>query len=166
MLKQYVLLAVVAMGLFGCASVPMGDSNKDAALKTFGGNSDIAGVYIYRNESLGPGLRMIVQVDGRPLGQTAPRVYLYTEISPGKHVITSTTLNPFTGNSENETDSLEFEAIAGKRYYIWQEVKPDWNPLAFVLPLPWIYLPHPKLHLVDEPEGQKGVLETKLAVSQ
>lgn len=48
MLKQYVLLAAAAMGLSGCASVPMGDPNKDAALKTFGGKLGIAGIYIYR----------------------------------------------------------------------------------------------------------------------
>jgi Protein of unknown function (DUF2846) len=141
------------MGLFGCASVPMGDSNKDAALKTFAGKPDIAGVYIYRNESFGPGLRMIVQVDGKPLGKTVPFVYFYTDVSPGKHVITSTTLHAYT-STPGHTDSLEFEVLAGKQYFIWQEYK-----LGFPFP-------HSKLHLVDESEGQKGVLETILAAPQ
>jgi hypothetical protein len=153
MLKQYVLLAAVAMSLFGCASVPMGDSNKDATLKTFAGKPDIASVYIYRNESLGPVNRIIVQIDGKFLGKTVPFVYLYTDISPGKHVISSTSLNPYTSNP-TFTDNLEFEAIAGKRYYVWQE---------YTLGFPF---PKSKLHLVDEAEGQKGVLETRLAESQ
>lgn len=153
MVKRYLLIAALAMVLFGCASVPMGDSKKDAALKTFAGNPDIAGVYIYRNESLGPLNRIIVQIDGKPLGKTVPFVYLYTDISPGKHAISSTSLNPYTSNP-TYTDNLEFEAIAGKRYYIWQE---------YTLGFPF---PKSKLHLVDESVGQKGVLETELAESK
>lgn len=153
MIKRYVLLAALAMVLFGCASVPMGDTKKDAALKTFAGKPDIAGVYIYRNESFGPGLRMIVQVDGNPLGETVPFVYYYTDVSPGKHVITSTTLHAYT-LTPGHTDSLEFEVTAGKRYYVWQEYK-----LGFPFP-------KSKLHLVDESIGQKGVLETELAESK
>ena len=153
MLKQYVLLAAVAICLYGCASVPMGDTNKDAALKTFAVKPDVASVYIYRNGLLdGPNLRMNVQVDGKPLGQTVPKVYLYTEISPEKHVITSTTVNLWTGNPVDDSDNLELEAVAGKRYYIWQEWKSGF------------LVAHVKLHLVDESEGQKVVLENKLAV--
>ena len=153
MVKRYIVLAALAVALSGCASVPMGDLKRDAALKTFAEKSDVAGVYIYRNESLGPVNRIIVQVDGKPLGKTVPFVYLYTEVSPGKHVISSTSLNPYTSNP-TYTNSLEIEAIAGKNYYVWQEYT-----LGF-------HFPKSKLHLVDEAEGQKGVLGTELAESK
>ncbi|NDU87385.1 MAG: DUF2846 domain-containing protein [Ferrovum sp.] len=155
MKKRTILAALfVIVSVTGCATnVPMGAPSKDEALKTFAAKHTHAGVYIYRNEFVGPIILMNVQVDGHPLGQTGPKVYLYTEISPGKHVITSTSISQFTGNPVDETAQLEFEAVAGKNYYIWQEVKYS-----------WYQVPHAKLHLVDETEGQKGVLETKLAV--
>jgi hypothetical protein len=40
--------------------------------------------------------------------------FFYTEVSPGKHTVTSI--------SEN-TDTVEVDAVGGKLYYIWQEVK-------------------------------------------
>lgn len=145
MLRKYALLAAVVTSLVGCASVPMGDATKDAALKTFVGKPDVAGVYIYRNESMGGAVRMDVDVDGKPLGQTAAKTYFYTEVAPGKHVVTS--------KSEN-TDSVQLDALPGKLYYIWQEVKMG------------VLYARTKLHLVDEAEGRKGVLETQLAASR
>ncbi len=86
---------------------------------------------------------MEVDVDGKPLGQTAAKTYLYTEISPGKHTVTS---------KADNSDSIEIDTMAGKLYYIWQEVKMG------------VLSARTKLNLVTEEEGQKGVLETKLAV--
>ena len=145
MLIRYVFLAAIALSLAGCASVPMGDTKKDASLKSFTGKADVAGLYIYRNESIGAGVHMDVEVDGKPLGKTAAMTYFFTEVAPGKHVLTS--------KSEN-TDTLEIETLAGKLYYIWQEVKMG------------ILFARTKLHLVGEDEGKKGVLETQLAATQ
>ena len=52
-MKKILFAAVIASSLVGCASVPMGDAKQDAALKTFSAPADKAGVYIYRNESMG-----------------------------------------------------------------------------------------------------------------
>lgn len=131
--------------LSGCASVPMGDKKQDAALKNFAAKPDVAGLYIYRNETFGAAVHMDVEVDGKPLGQTAAKTYFYTEVAPGKHTITS--------KAEN-TDNLELDAQAGKLYYIWQEVK-----MGFMSA-------RTKLHLVDKAEGQAGVEETQLAASK
>ena len=125
----------------GCATVPMGDTKQDAALKNFQMKPDVAGLYIYRNESFGGAVRMDIEVDGKPIGQTAAKTYLYKEVAPGKHTVTS--------KSEN-TDTLSLETVAGKLYYIWQEVK-----------MGFLYA-RTKLHLVGEEEGKKGVLETQL----
>lgn len=145
MYKKYAIAALFALSLVGCASVPMGDSKQDAALKTFAAKPDVAGVYIYRNESFGAAVRMDVEVDGKALGQTAAKTYFYTEVAPGKNTITS--------KSEND-DTLQIETAAGKLYYIWQEVKMG------------VLYARTKLHLVGEDEGKKGVLESQLAASK
>lgn len=143
-MKKLISLTFVAalLVLSGCASVPMGDKKQDAALKNFTAKPDVAGVYIYRNETIGAAVRMDVEVDGKPLGQTAAKTYFYTEVAPGKHTVTS--------KAEN-TDRLELDAQAGKLYYIWQEVKMG------------IMFARTKLHLVGDAEGKTGVIETQLA---
>lgn len=141
-MKKLLALSVVALSLVGCASVNMGDAKQDASAKTFAVAPDKAGVYVYRNESMGAAVRMDVEVDGKPIGQTAANTYLFKELTPGKHTIVS--------KAEN-TDTLEIEAKPGTLYYVWQEVKMG------------ILYARNKLHLVNEPEGKKGVTETKLA---
>jgi len=141
-MKKILSAAVIAFSLVGCASVPMGDAKQDEALKTFSAPANNAGIYIYRNESMGGAVKMDVELDGKAIGQTAANTYLYKEVAPGKHTISS--------KAEN-TDSVEIDAKPGTLSYIWQEVKMG------------VLYARTKLHLVDEAEGQKGVLETKLA---
>lgn len=141
-MKKVLFLAVVVSSLVGCASVPMGDAKQDAALKTFSVPADKAGVYIYRNESMGAAVKMDVELDGKAIGQTAANTYLYKEVAPGKHTISS--------KAEN-TDTVEIDAKPGTLSYVWQEVKMG------------LLYARTKLHLVDEAVGKKGVLETKLA---
>lgn len=63
----------------------------------------------------------------------------------GKHTVTS--------KSEN-SDTIEVDAVAGKLYYIWQEVKMG------------LLYARTKLSLVSEEEGKKGVQESQLAAGQ
>lgn len=142
MFSRLVAALVLAAGLVGCASVPMGDAKKDSSLKAFTAKPDTAGVYIYRNENFGGAIRMDVEIDGKPIGQTAAKTFLYKEVAPGKHTVTS--------KSEN-SDSIEIDAVGGKLYYIWQEVK-----------MGFLYA-RTRLQLMGEEEGRKGVLETQLA---
>ena len=141
-MKKIILLSVILSSLVGCASVPMGDAKQDAALKTFKAPADKAGVYIYRNESMGGAVKMDVAVDGKPIGQTAAKTYLYKELTPGKHTVTS---------SAENTDSVDIDAKPGTLSYIWQEVKMG------------VLYARTQLHLVSEAEGKKGVLESSLA---
>jgi hypothetical protein len=142
LMKKILFAAVIVSSLAGCASVPLGDSKQDAALKSFSAPAGKAGIYIYRNESMGGAVKMDVDLDGKTIGQTAAYTYLYKEVAPGKHTISS--------KAEN-TDSVEIDAKAGTLIYLWQEVKMG------------VLFAGTKLHLVDEAEGKKGVLETKLA---
>lgn len=140
-----IALAAAALVLSGCASVPMGDPQKDAALKTFKIAPDKAGIYVYRNESMGAAIKMDVAINGQPMGQTAAKTYLYKEVTPGKYTITS--------KAEN-TDALDVDAKPGTLTFIWQEVK-----MGFMMA-------RSKLQLMSETEGRKGVMETSLAAGQ
>lgn len=60
-------------------------------------------------------------------------------------------LFPPPDDDERLPCQLDLDAAGGNIYYIWQEVKMG------------LLYARTKLHLVSENEGQKGVLETKLA---
>ena len=144
-MKKIFTLFLVVGSLLGCASVPMESPENDAKARQFNNPVDTAGLYIYRNESIGGAIKMDVEIDGVPIGQTAANTFLYKEVSPGKHTIVSKTENDST---------LEVDAEAGMLYYIWQEVKLG---LLFA---------RSKLQLMSKEEGQKGVNETKLAITK
>ncbi|MBX9905747.1 MAG: DUF2846 domain-containing protein [Burkholderiales bacterium] len=142
MKKIFAAFCILVMS--GCASVQMGDTQVDARLKTFTPLKDKAALYVYRNETFGAALKMTVLLDGKILGDTASKTYLYAELEPGKHRLISKT----------ENDSvLDFEAIAGKIYYVWQEVKMG------------LWQARSQLQMMDDKTGQAGVLESQLAVT-
>lgn len=141
-MKKLFGIAMLAIALVGCASVNMGDPKQDIALKNFSIPPDKSGVYIYRNEAFGGAVKMDVELDGKPIGQTAAKTYLYKEVSPGRHT--------FTSKAENDA-TIEVDAKLGTLMYIWQEVK-----MGFMFA-------RTNLQIVSEAEGKKGVLETTLA---
>jgi len=145
MLRNILVSVGLSFALVGCASVQMGDPAKNAELKNFTPKADVASVYIYRNENMGGAVPMEVAVDGKPLGTTGAKTYLYTEVTPGTHVITS--------KAEN-TSELSIDTSAGKVYYVWEEVKMG------------IMYARNKLSLVDETTGQSGVKESNLAATK
>ena len=139
-----IFAALCMLIVSGCASVQMGDTQVDAKLKTFTPPKDKAALYVYRNETFGAALKMTVLLDGKILGDTASKTYLHAELEPGKHRLISKT----------ENDSvIDFEAIAGKIYYVWQEVKMG------------LWQARSQLQMIDEKTGQAGVLESQLAVT-
>ncbi len=141
-MKKLLFAAIVLTSLAGCATVPMAPPELDASVKKFTPPADKTGLYIFRNESIGGAVTMHVRLDNVPMGDTVGHTYLYKELAPGKHTITS--------DAEN-TDTLEIDAKPGANIYVWQEAKMG---LAYA---------RTKLHLVDEATGQKGVRESKLA---
>ncbi|MFP3500982.1 DUF2846 domain-containing protein [Burkholderia sp. SIMBA_062] len=102
-----------------------------------------AAIYVYRNESIGGAVKMPVTLDGKILGHTAAKTYLYSEVEPGRHQLIS--------KAENDS-KLDVDTVAGKIYYVWQEVKMG------------VLYARNKLQLVDDTTGQNGVKESKLAV--
>ncbi|NTX26889.1 DUF2846 domain-containing protein [Burkholderia pyrrocinia] len=141
--RKLIPLSVSLSILAGCASVPMGDPQHDAELKRFSAPQEKAAIYVYRNESMGAGVKMTVMLDGKTLGDTAAKTYLYSEVEPGRHQLVS--------KAENDS-TLDVDTVAGKIYYVWQEVKMG------------IMYARNRLQLVDDTTGQDGVKESKLAV--
>lgn len=137
-----VAFVVLALVMSGCASVSMGDPTRDAELKSFKTSPDKARLYVYRNETFGAAIKMTVLLDGKILGDTASKTYLFAEIDPGNHRLISKTENDAT---------LDFTAVSGRIYYVWQEVKMG------------LFAARSQLQLVDEQTGQAGVRESNLA---
>ncbi|MCQ4262115.1 hypothetical protein CXK91_14610 [Stutzerimonas stutzeri] len=140
-------MSAVALGLAllsGCASVPMESADKDQALKSFSAPpQDQAGLYIFRDSSLGAAVKKTIKIDDEVIGETAAKTYFYRLVSPGPHVLAT--------ESEFGDNLLELNAQAGKNHYVRQSIKMG------------VFVGGAKLTEVSESEGQKGVRNTKLA---
>jgi hypothetical protein len=101
--------------LSGCASVPMASPEHDAYAKNFTVVKDQSRIYLFRNENLGSAVRITVALDGKIMGQTAPKTYFYWNVAPGIHEVSCM--------SSEANDSIRFTAEAGEPVYIWQEMK-------------------------------------------
>jgi hypothetical protein len=141
-MKKLLLCLAYGLNLVACTSVSLSDTQQDQQVKSFQAPAHQAGIYIYRHEILASTVKMAVSLDGQTIGHTAAKTFLYKEVAPGKHTLTSV--------SEN-TSTLDLHVKAGKLYYVWQEVKMG------------IHSERSKLHLVSETLGQRSVLETQMA---
>jgi len=136
-------LAAVLVTATGCASVPMMPDADDLAAKTFPAPpAGQAQVYVYRHESMGGAIKLGLLLDGFLVGESAAKTYFVVPLAPGKHVIGST--------AENR-DELPLEAVEGKTYFVWQEVKMGFLQAGT------------KLSLADEATGKAAVNECKRA---
>lgn len=134
-------LLAATMILSGCASVQMASPEADAKAKTYKVNPEKANLYIYRNETFGAAIKIPVLLDNMSVGDTASKTYIFRQVAPGPHVITS--------KSESDVN-LTVDAQAGKNYFIWQEIKMG------------LWAPRTQLQLMTETEGRAGVEECKL----
>jgi hypothetical protein len=134
------VLVAVSAALTGCASVPEASLELDTAAKAFSAPRDKAGVYIFRNEVFGAAIKLDVFLDGKWLGETASKTYFYVEVDPGRHTV--------MGKGENQSE-VSLEALVGRLYYVWQEVKMG------------LLQPRNELKLVEEDVGRAGVMESK-----
>lgn len=134
-----VLITVVLAS--GCASVPMASVEHDTAAKSFATKPGRANIYVYRNETMGAAIKMPVALNGKLVGDTASKTYLLLDVAPGSHTVTSKT--------ENDS-SVTVNAVAGRNYFLWQEVKMG------------LMAARSNLQQVDEATGKAGVQECKL----
>lgn len=143
MLKQFlgVVMAAAIISMTGCASVPMASAEKDTSAKSYKTDPNQANIYVYRNETFGAAIKMPVLIDNYAVGDTASKTYIFKQVAPGSHTVTSKTENDAT---------LTIDAKAGENYFVWQEVKMG----AFAA--------RSQLHLVDAEKGKADIAECKL----
>lgn len=126
--------------LTGCASSPKAPPEKDMEAKQFIVPNGKSNIYLYRNTIIGFQKSMPVSLDNKRAGITGANTYIRWVVVPGKHVVVS---HP----AGSEPSRVIIDTVAGKNYYIWQEV---------------ISGPSSELHMVSEEEGQNGVRECEL----
>lgn len=141
-LSQFVVYGFIISMLSACASVPMADLKEDQEAKSFAAPQDKSRLYIYRNENFGGAIKVSVTVDGKLVGQTAPKTYFVVDLTPGEHQVSCLA----ESNSQ-----VTVKGAKGQSIYVWQEMKMGMMSAAC------------KLHEVTPEIGQKGVAESKLA---
>ena len=137
------LLAITLLG--GCASVDMAPSEESARTKQFNPPAEgKAGIYVYRNSSLGKSVKRDLWVDGTCLGRSAPNTFFYTEVTGNQsHKIET--------ESEFSSNSLQLMVESGKQYFVRQFIK--WG----------VIVGGSDLERVEDAQGRADVEELALA---
>jgi hypothetical protein len=117
MTKKITAIVVLALFLSGCASVNMASKEaSDQAKKFQAPTADNSGLYIYRNSFVGKALKKDIWVDGKCVGESAPDVFFYTEVTGNqKHKVET--------ESEFSPNALEIFMEKGKNYFVRQYIK-------------------------------------------
>ncbi|MDD1016877.1 DUF2846 domain-containing protein [Pseudomonas rubra] len=144
-MRTLVLASLLSLFLSGCAFVPMATPKEESQAKAFTPSTGMTGLYIYRNEYRGGAIKMQVTVDGRILGKTVANSFLYTELPPGRHVITA---------DGGNTDQIKVNAVPGQNIFVHQAIKAGFAAAGS------------SMRVVDSQEGQSGVLECTMVSSQ
>ncbi|WP_313623024.1 DUF2846 domain-containing protein [Achromobacter sp.] len=101
----------------GCANVPMASEESNLKAKTFAvPDEGKSGLFVYRDSFAGKALKKDVYVDGNCLGETADRVFFYTQVEGNKSHKVST-------ESEFSPNDLLLTMEAGKNYFVRQFIK-------------------------------------------
>lgn len=134
--------ATILSSLTGCAAPGTADASL-AAPKIFHVPAEEAGIYIIRSERVGGAIPLEVLIDGKSIGATVARSYLYAVVAPGRHLVES------RGDIRH---TLEVELQAGKITYLSQVVE-----------LAYLTSPRSRLRPVTEAQGRAWVTELKAA---
>ncbi|MBV6820877.1 DUF2846 domain-containing protein [Rahnella sp. PD12R] len=115
-----ILVSVSLLGallLSGCASVPLATQQESAQAKSFPvPEQNMSGLYIYRDSFVGKALKKDIYVDGKCIGETADKVFFYTQVSGGQNHKIST-------ESEFSPNDLTIFTEPGRNYFVRQYVK-------------------------------------------
>ncbi len=143
---KFTAFLLALLFLSGCASVPTANQNETEKTKQFGAPSDgHAGIYIYRkNSAFGGALKKDVWIDGRCIGETAPGIFFYEEVTGSEDHKIST-------ESEFSPNDLVLTTQTGKNYFVEQYIKMG----AFV--------GGANVQAVDEVEGKTEVAKLEMA---
>ncbi len=145
MFKKLTLITLAASLLSGCASVPMENRSVSDQAKAFPTPSQgNAGIYIYRLGGLGTALKKDLWIDGRCIGETAPKVFFFEEVAGNMEHKIST-------ESEFSPNEFTLKTESGKNYFIKQYIKMG------------LVVGGANLKLMDEAKGMKEISRLKMA---
>lgn len=141
----FFILSISTAFLVGCASVPMASKSASMQAKEFNEPSPgKAGLYIYREGGVGSALKKDIWVDGKCIGESAPKVFFYEEVDGGiEHTIST--------ESEFSPNAIEIITEKGVLYFIKQYIKMG------------VFVGGANLKFVDESEGKSAVKKLDLA---
>jgi TPR repeat protein len=135
------LIGILFTFLAGCSSVPLAKSIQDTNAKEFSILPDQGTVFIFRNGVTGNARGHLISMNGITVGETAAHTFFSLNLKPGKYRIDS--------HSKRNTSTVDLDVEPGRNYFVLQEIT---RADEYVT----------KLQLVNETEGRKGVLESKL----
>jgi len=145
--KVFVASAALAASLLfsGCASVNMAPKEESAKAKEFAqpaaGN---AGVYVYRDSFVGQALKKDIWIDGKCIGESANKVFFYTQV-PGDKTHKIDTESEFSPNT------LEAMLVAGKNYFFRQFIKMG------------VFVGGAGIEEIPEEQGKKEIAQLEMA---
>lgn len=146
MKKLFALLMMVSTFLLisGCASVEMESTQKDQQAKQFLPPSEgMSGLYIYRDSFLGKSLKKDIYIDDQLIGESAPDIYFYREVSPGEHKVST--------ESEFSDNALQINTKEGEHTFLRQYMKIG------------IFFGGAALELIEESKAKNDILKLKRA---
>jgi len=97
----------------GCSSSKKA-ANSSPPINLVNPPADKAVIYVMRPTTMGGLINFRLEVDGKPIGKTKGKQYLYAFVDPGTRTISSIAEN---------TSELPIKIDAGERYFFEQEVK-------------------------------------------
>ena len=103
-----------------------------------------AGVYIYRGGGPGSALTKDIWIDGECIGQSAPNVFFYEEVTGGEE-------HDIATESEFSPNHMKLQAEAGRHYFVQQYIKMG------------VFVGGANLRLVDNSVGRNNVADLRMA---
>lgn len=145
MFKNLLITITTAVLFAGCASVPTASPEATATAKQFNApSSGNAGIYVFRNNSVvGAALKKDVWIDGKCIGETAPGIFFFEEVTGNKQHKVST-------ESEFSPNDLLVDTQSGKNYFVQQSIKMG------------VMVGGASLKQVSESEGRKEIAELEM----
>ncbi|HFC8517272.1 DUF2846 domain-containing protein [Neisseria weaveri] len=141
------LFAAATLALSGCASVATAPQQQAVKLKEFQQPSEgMAGLYVYRDSFMGSGLKKDIWVDGKCLGESAPKTFFFTEVTGNQQHVLAT-------ESEFSPNFLTINTEAGKNYFVRQYIKMG------------VFVGGANLEQVPESKGKRDIESLNLAVN-
>lgn len=147
MIMRLLGVLVCAALAAGCASVPTASVERALETKRFSPPSDgMAGLYIFRDSYFGGAWKRKIFVDDKCLGQSAPMVYFYKEVTGDAyhHIESEGEFSPF---------SISLQTDSGRNYFVRQSL------------VVGLFEPSSRLEEVDAVTGKNAVLGLELAVN-